>query len=434
MINKLLHWARFSNAGGIAVLFWVVAHLSWAPLTPLPLQTLAAQAASAGATSSTGGSEPVRLAENQADPAARQMHQFKKEAQDIERQIEKSRERVDVFDRQEDRTLEELNQIEQSLEVLDRKIIRLKGELKQLEQEIRETQQAAAELRKQIQAGQEIAARRLVALYKLSRLGKLHVLASAESMEEFFQRRQALERILAYDDAVRNQLETDYTRLDALMTEFAAAKAEKEVRSAEIQDHIHQMSQKKSTRRRLLATIAERKSMEMALIKALQRSAEELNQKIHALSRELALSSNSNPHPQRPFSDFKGLLKMPVRGKIVSFFGPFKNNKFNVVNFRSGIDIQADQGEPIRAVFGGKVIFSDWFKGYGNLLIIDHGQHYYTIYAHLEETFKSKGDTVGIDEVVATVGGSGSLSGPMLYFEIRHHGKPLDPLQWINAG
>ena len=118
----------------------------------------------------------------------------------------------------------------------------------------------------------------------------------------------------------------------------------------------------------------------------------------------------------------------------MSFFGPFKNPKFNVVNFRSGIDIQADKGEPIRAVFAGKVIYSDWFRGYGNMLIIDHGEHYYTVYAHLEETFKSKGDTVGSDEVVATVGDSGSLSGPLLYFEVRHHGKPLDPLQWINAG
>jgi murein hydrolase activator len=387
-----------------------------------------------GPTTWTAGSEPILLAENQADPAARQMDRFKKKAKDIERQIEKSREKVGDFSRREDQVLEELNQIEQSLNALDRKVIRLKSEQAKLEQEILETQRASAELRKQIQAGQEIAAKRLVALYKLNRLGRLNVLASAESIHEFFQRRMALERILAYDDAVRRKLETAQARLDSLVQELAAARAEKQVRSAEIQDHMRQISQKKSTRSRLLATIQQQRTMELALIKALQRSAEELNQKIDSLSQEPVVIAKSDTRPEQPFSDFKGLLNMPVRGKIVSFFGPSKNPKFNVVNFRNGIDIQAEQGEPIRAVFKGKVIYSDWFKGYGNMLIIDHGEHYYTVYAHLEEVFKSKGDAVGINEVVATLGDSGSFSGPLLYFEVRYHGKPLDPLQWLHAG
>jgi septal ring factor EnvC (AmiA/AmiB activator) len=385
-------------------------------------------------TSLYAGSEPILLAENQAGSAARQMDTFKKKAEDIDRHSEKSREKVGDFSRREDQVLDELNQIEQALNVLNRKVIRLEREQAKLEQQILETQRAAAELRKQMQAGQEIAAKRLVALYKLNRLGRLNVLASAESIHEFFQRRMALERILAYDDAVRRRLETAQARLDSLVQELAAARAEKQARSVEIQDQMRQISQKKSTRSRLLASIQQKRTMELALIKALQRSAEELNQKIDSLSQETAVSAKADTRSDRPFSDFKGLLNMPVKGKIVSFFGPSKNPKVNVVNFRSGIDIQADEGEPIRAVFKGKVIYSDWFKGYGNMLIIDHGEHYYTVYAHLEEVFKSKGDTVGIDEVVATVADSGSLSGPVLYFEVRYHGKPLDPLQWIHAG
>jgi septal ring factor EnvC (AmiA/AmiB activator) len=385
-------------------------------------------------TLSKAGSEPIRLAQNQAESAARQIETFKKKAEDIDRQIEKSREKVGDLSRREDQVLDELNQIEHSLNALNRKVIRLEGEQAKLEQQMLETRQSAAKLRKQIEAGQEIAAKRLVALYKLNRLGRLNVLASAESIHEFFQRRMALERILAYDDAVRRDLEDAQTGLDSLMQKLSAARAEKQARSAEIQDQMHQISQKKSTRSRLLASIQQKRTMELALIKALQRSAEELNQKIDSLDQEFATSAKADTRPQRPFSDFKGLLNMPVKGKIVSFFGPFKNPKFNVLNFRNGIDIQADEGEPIRAVFKGKVIYSDWFKGYGNMLIIDHGEHYYTVYAHLEEVFKSKGDTVGSNEVVATVGDSGSLSGPLLYFEVRYHGKPLDPLQWIHAG
>ena len=125
---------------------------------------------------------------------------------------------------------------------------------------------------------------------------------------------------------------------------------------------------------------------------------------------------------------------MPVKGNIKHFFGPYKNSKYNVVNFRSGIVIQADQGEPIRAVFDGKILYASWFKGYGNMIIVDHGDNYYTVYAHAEELFASKGDIVDKGEVVATVGDTGSLSGPSLHFEVRHHGKPVNPLKWIKKG
>ena len=125
---------------------------------------------------------------------------------------------------------------------------------------------------------------------------------------------------------------------------------------------------------------------------------------------------------------------MPVKGKIVFRFGPHKNTKLNVVNFQSGIQIKADRGEPIRAVFDGQILYADWFKGYGNMIIIDHGENYYTVYAHAEELFASKGDTIDMGDAVATVGDSGSMIGPSLHFEVRHHGKPVDPLKWIKKG
>jgi septal ring factor EnvC (AmiA/AmiB activator) len=102
--------------------------------------------------------------------------------------------------------------------------------------------------------------------------------------------------------------------------------------------------------------------------------------------------------------------------------------------FLSGINIQADRGEPVQAVSGGTVVYSSWFKGYGNMLIIDHGGSFHTVYAHAEALFKSKGDNVDAHEVIATVGDSGSMAGDRLYFEIRHYGKAVDPLKWIKRG
>ena len=125
---------------------------------------------------------------------------------------------------------------------------------------------------------------------------------------------------------------------------------------------------------------------------------------------------------------------LPVKGKIVFLFGTYRTTKFNVKIFRSGIDIQADYGEPIRAIHGGKIIYANWLKGYGNMIVIDHGGDYHTVYAHAQELFKARGDLVEAGEVIATVGDTGSLIGPDLYFEVRHRGKPVDPLKWVKKG
>ena len=132
------------------------------------------------------------------------------------------------------------------------------------------------------------------------------------------------------------------------------------------------------------------------------------------------------------FSAHRGLLKMPVSGNVVSKFGKYIEPNSGAVNFRNGVEIKTQQGTPIRAVFSGQTIFSSWLKGYGNVIIIAHGEHFHTVYAHVEEVFSAKGKQVEAGEVIATVGDSGSMIGPSLYFEIRHRGSPVDPLVWVN--
>ncbi|MGD1999977.1 MAG: peptidoglycan DD-metalloendopeptidase family protein, partial [Desulfobacterales bacterium] len=192
------------------------------------------------------------------------------------------------------------------------------------------------------------------------------------------------------------------------------------------------LSRNRTDRSRVLARIRSEKSLQLAAIESMKAAAKTLDQTVEKLAAQ--------PEPQNlagqldSFSDFKGLLNMPISGKIVRFFGPQKDTKFNVSVFRSGIDIQAQKGAVIQAVFAGRVLFADWFKGYGNMVIIDHGDGYYTVYAHLEELFKQKGYFVNTGEHIATVGDTASMDGPILHFEVRHHGKPLDPMEWIVNG
>jgi septal ring factor EnvC (AmiA/AmiB activator) len=131
------------------------------------------------------------------------------------------------------------------------------------------------------------------------------------------------------------------------------------------------------------------------------------------------------------FKKFKGRLPWPVEGDVITQFGKQKHEKFNTYIFSKGIDIEARKGKDVRAVHDGSVLFADWFKGYGKMLILDHGRGFYSLYAHLSEIVVPNKSTVTKGQPVGTVGETGSLQGPLLYFEIRHHGKPEDPLVWL---
>jgi septal ring factor EnvC (AmiA/AmiB activator) len=109
---------------------------------------------------------------------------------------------------------------------------------------------------------------------------------------------------------------------------------------------------------------------------------------------------------------------------LVSSYGKVKHPSFNTYTFNKGIGIGASPGSEFRAVETGQVLYAAWFKGYGNLLIVDHGDGYYSLYAHASELFVQVGDRVKRQQIVGRTGEGGSLNGPALYFEIRHQGKP----------
>jgi septal ring factor EnvC (AmiA/AmiB activator) len=374
--------------------------------------------------------------ENPSPPEGRQnqVDALKKRKQHISREIEKGKKEVEAFTRKESDVIRRLNQVDMALNESKKRTAALRKEIAVLSTQIDESTKASEALKKRIRANEEYVAKRLVAMYKMNWLGKFHLLASAESMHEFIQRKAALERILSYDEKIRRDLVKNQIELKKVLVRLETHKALKSARAADYKKQTELTSQELSMRKKLLSDIRSQKKLELAAIDALTQSADELDRKIQSISTIMNSAGRDGNIPQSPFSAHKGLLIMPVEGKIINLFGPYKNPKYNITNFRSGIDIEADNGEPIRAVYSGKILFSSWFKGYGNMIIIDHGKNYYTVYAHVEEAFKAKGDVVETGEVIATVGDTGSMAGAKLYFEVRHHGKPVDPLEWLKNG
>jgi septal ring factor EnvC (AmiA/AmiB activator) len=128
------------------------------------------------------------------------------------------------------------------------------------------------------------------------------------------------------------------------------------------------------------------------------------------------------------FSALKGSLRLPVRGELAGRFGSPRNE--GGVSAK-GVFIRAAEGEQVRAVGAGRVVYADWMRGFGNLLIVDHGEAYLSIYGNNESLLKQTGDPVTLGEPLATVGQSGGNEQTGLYFELRHLGRPFDPLSWV---
>ena len=133
------------------------------------------------------------------------------------------------------------------------------------------------------------------------------------------------------------------------------------------------------------------------------------------------------------FAAAKGRLPWPVQGKVSRWFGVQKDPRFGTSTFNGGIDIQAEKESDVTCVHPGRADYVDWLPGYGQCIIVNHGDGYYSLYAHTSKVFVSVGDMVRAGEVIASVGDTGSLLGDALHFEIRKDAEPINPAPWLSA-
>jgi septal ring factor EnvC (AmiA/AmiB activator) len=146
------------------------------------------------------------------------------------------------------------------------------------------------------------------------------------------------------------------------------------------------------------------------------------------LARIVAALRSEFPSAKGAFSSLRGKLALPVRGELTQRFGAPRGAAGTEAK---GVFIRTPQGQPVRAIARGQVVYAEWMRGFGNLLILDHGESYLSIYANNESLLKELGDTVVPGEPIATTGSSGGSAQTGLYFEMRHLGRAFDPLTWV---
>lgn len=321
-------------------------------------------------------------------------------------------------------------------------------ELRQLNRQSRESNAKLGELRKSSQdtgnslrAQQDLLGRMLRQQYLQGQSDALRLALNREDPNEMARQLHYLAHIARARAQLVDGLRSNLREIDRLKAEIADEAAAIARIAAEQAAQKKRLEQEKRARAGVLLKVSRDIRAQQREMRAMQANENRLTRLVDQLAKLVVRkpAANSRPRPRTdavpssrndnsPFAALRGKLALPVRGELGSRFGSPRSD--GGVTWK-GLFIAARPGDDVRAVADGRVVYADWLRGFGNLLIVDHGDSYMTLYANAEALLKQVGDVIRGGEPVATVGNSGGNAESGLYFEMRHEGRPFDPLNWV---
>lgn len=350
-----------------------------------------------------------------------QLEQVRQRIQQLQTELRQERAR-------QDRASAELRELDEAVAATANKARQLEQRQAAMQQRVVALERAVAEQQQRIGGHRQLLARQLRAAYASSEGGYLKLLLNADDP-------MRLGRMLAYhrylQTARQQQLEAATAQLQRLAELERGLQAEA-AELARLQQQAlaskEELETARGRRAEALAVIEARVAARGNELEQLQADVVALERLLERLRGALADVQGLQQLEQRPFRSRRGQLDWPVDGILLAGFG----QKRGIGEMRwSGVLIGGQEGQPVRAVAKGHVVFADWLRGFGLLLIIDHGDGYMTLYGHNEAIFKEHGDWVQPGEIVAAIGSGGVPRQAGVYFEVRSGGKPLNPLQWL---
>jgi septal ring factor EnvC (AmiA/AmiB activator) len=367
------------------------------------------------------------LAWTVAAPASGEsLDQSREHLVEIQRRIEQTTRSLHQKALRESALAADLKTIEGDLDRIRRHIALRSRRSDLLKRKIAEKQEEINRTRSSMAARKEKVRRRLIALYKEGPAGLFGVLFSSASPVRMAEDYDYMGRIVRRDKMLLSTYRQQLTILQGQTEELGALR---EKQNAVLRD----LTRDRRTQRRalvlkkkLLAAVHRDRAALASRVTRLRRRARALQ----ALIKKLELGGSQGYTAKTPFASEKGHLPWPVKGSIKVGFGTWRHPKLGTLYDSQGIEIAVSGQQPIRAVWTGRVVFADRFKGYGNLIILDHGDGFYSLYAQASRLVRKVGDRVKQGETLAFSGFPGAGG---VYFEIRHGGTPLDPTAWLAA-
>lgn len=337
--------------------------------------------------------------------------------------------KADISSTQGDRSraAKKLQQIETEIGTLAAKLQQTEGQLQQQEQKLQSLRQRQNELQQQQQRQKRRIAQQVREAYTLNQETPLKMLLNQQSPD-------ALTRNLTYYDYFNqargeklNQYRDTLEELESLVPAIIDEQAALAATQQSLAQQRNALAKQQRERKEQVAKLDRELGRQQGSLKTAAQQRQALEQVLKRIDRDIAVDDLAIPASNEPFANMRGKLRWPVPGKHLNRYGASRQG--SAVTWQ-GIQIEGREGEPVRAIHNGRVVFADWLRGTGLLIILDHGGGYLSLYGHNQSLLRQEGDWVKGGQAIATLGNSGGKRQAGLYFEIRQKGRPINPATW----
>lgn len=357
--------------------------------------------------------------------AGRDLEDSRRELEEIQKRIGQTARTLEEKKKIEKTAVADLATVEKTLSKMAKRISAIEIQMLELDLKIKAVQGEIGHTGAEIDGLKGLVHRRLIALYKRGDESLGRTLFSPRSVAEITEDSQYWERIVRHDRTLLGDYRNRLTTQQLDLRQLGELRAEQEKLRSELRGGRDEMSRAARVKQQLLAKVRQDKdylSRELAELKERAARVDNLIRKFETRrSKELRSVVGTD------FAGQKGRLAWPVEGRVRIPFGNSRHPELGTPYQSHGIELEVTSERPVSAVWPGKVVFSELFKGYGNLLILDHGDGYYTLYAHLTKLELKVGEKVSRGAVLART----DRQEGRFYFEIRKGGAPLDPVEWL---
>jgi septal ring factor EnvC (AmiA/AmiB activator) len=351
--------------------------------------------------------------------------------QAIDREIRRLRDDLARFEREQSGILGSLERLSMERLLLEEELRRVEMERRAAESSVQESQRRSIVLEERLEAGRRYLAASLREAYKLGRLRQYRALLEVQDASEFARTyRYLAEWARADSERVAGFLQ-DADDLEATRKALGERLEELQRLGMEGEDRRRALERNRAARLEALRQVEEERATGAAAVSELEEAASRLEALVSSLPGGQPVAIDGR---LVDLYRFRGHLPWPVAGPVKVPFGDIRDDRFGTQVPHPGIEIAVEEGTAVYPVFGGWVVFADWFRGYGNTVMVDHGGGILSVYAHLRSLEVKVGDQVDPATPVGRSGSTGSLQGPVLYLEIRQGGKAVDPRTWLAPG
>ena len=353
--------------------------------------------------------------------------EYEKRLEEIAAQIENLKGKIRREEQRESSILAQLGKLGFQKKLIRNEISMYNTQLSKARSELTAVEAQIPKIRSKLAQEKTAIQEILITLYKYGRLKQIDLILQADDVGTLLSDGKKLKVLAEHQEKVIDSFLKSLDDLNQAKKTLETKKTEIDRFIQKAQAKRQELDSQEKKNRALIQTIKQNKNTHLQTLEELKDRAEQLQ----SLMNKLAQEKINLPFALIPLYERKGKLSWPLTGKIVTRFGLKRHPKFNTITMNNGIEISSEKNVVVKSIHPGLVVYTDYFQGYGNLIIIDHGMSYYSLYGHCSEFLAKKGNAVPAEHPIAIVGDIGSLIGITLYLEIRYKTKPLNPLQWL---